>query len=270
MRPDRLVVLACFGASPSTDALLGRVRLHASVVRIDDRTHVSNELHSLRPAFVLFPLNDHGGVTTLPVVERVVGQAPDLAVIVCIAPGGSTHGLARALQLRTRLLAWTTEGELARGVDALFAAARFSADDAGALESVLSSVSPPSMVAPLVRCAALAHRRLKVGTLAQELGMSRRTLNRAAQRSGWLAPAELIAWGRLLRASTMRWRGEANVASVARLSGYTSADRLLLELRQLGGGGSAEDLVPLRIAIALQRRTEQMSTESRARDSSVR
>jgi AraC-like DNA-binding protein len=194
-------------------------------------------------------------------IERLLRDDPDIQVVVCVPPGSVTRGLARALTLNARLLAWSTDLELVSGINALFAPGTFTASDTCALESLLGGLQPVALASILVQCAALAHRRLTVRSLAAALGVSRRTLNRATHRAGWPAPSELIVWGRVLRASAIRWHGTSSDASVARLSGFGSVEELTLSLRQrLGATATVDDLVPMRVGRAIRRCIETAGT----------
>ena len=255
MLHDHLVVLACFGASPTVELIRTRVTMHATVLRVDDRVSLSSQLARRRPAVVFFPLFDRDGTTTLPLIERLVRDVPDTQVVVCVPPGSLTQGLARALTLKARLLAWATDADLARGIGALFAPVAPIPADARALESLLGDLHPTAMAAVVAQCAALAHRRLTVTSLAAALGVSRRTLNRATNRAGWPTPFELIVWGRVLRASTIRGHGAASAATVARLSGFGSIEELTASLhRCLGASGTVDDLAPSHVGLAFRRR----------------
>jgi len=90
--------------------------------------------------------------------------------------------------------------------------------------------------------------------LTRALGISRRTLNRATHRSGWPSPADLIGWGRVLRASAILWRGHEDVADVARLAGFRNSRALAAALeRYVGSGTTLDDLAPPRINQAIRR-----------------
>jgi AraC-like DNA-binding protein len=252
---DQLVVLACFGATPTLELIRERVTMHAVVLRVDDRVCLASQLAARKPAVVFFPLVDCDGTTTLPLIERLLHDIPATQVVVCVPPGSITQGLARALTLNAQLLAWATNAELAHGINALLAPAALAPEESRALDAMLSGLQPAAMAAVLLQCAALAHHRLTVSSLAAALGVSPRTLNRATKRAGWPTPSELISLGRVMRASTVRSRGTASAATVARLSGFGSMEELTASLhRWLGSSATVDDLAPVHVSRAVRRR----------------
>jgi AraC-like DNA-binding protein len=251
---DYVVMLACFGSAPVARTLRDRVGRYGTILHVDDRRSIRRELGARQPAVVLFPLVDPRGMTTRPLVECALREAPDALTVVCVPPGTSTRGLADVIQLGARLLAWPTDAELQHAVDELLLPAPFDDVDQQGLDAMLDDLAPPEMLSLVRHCTLYAHQRLSVTSLARALGVSQRTLNRATHRAGWPSPSDLILWGRVLRASVIRWRGRDDVADIARLAGFRNAQARASTLeRYVGSGTTLDDLVPLRINHAIRR-----------------
>jgi AraC-like DNA-binding protein len=251
---DYVVMLACFGSAPVARTLRDRVGRYGTILHVDDRRSIRRELGARQPAVVLFPLVDPRGMTTRPLVECALREAPDALTVVCVPPGTSTRGLADVIQLGARLLAWPTDAELQHAVDELLLPAPFDDVDQQGLDAMLDDLAPPEMLSLVRHCTLYAHQRLSVTSLARALGVSQRTLNRSTHRAGWPSPSDLILWGRVLRASVIRWRGRDDVADIARLAGFRNAQALASTLeRYVGSGTTLDDLVPLRINHAIRR-----------------
>lgn len=251
---DHVVMLACFGSAPVARTLRERVGRYGTILHVDDRRSIRKQLGARQPAVVLFPLVDQRGMSTRPLVECALREAPDALTIVCVPPGTSTRGLAEVIQLGARLLAWPTDAELQHAVDELLLPAPFDDGDRQALDAMLDELAPPAMVSLVRHCTLFAHQRLTVTSLTRALGVTRRTLNRATQRAGWPSPSDLIVWGCVLRASVIRWRGRDDVADIARLAGFRNSEALASALECcVGSGTTLDDLVPRRINYALRR-----------------
>jgi len=258
---EHLVMLACFGTAPVARTLRDRVGRYGTIMHVDDRRSIRKQLCASQPAVVLFPLVDQRGMTTRPLVECALREAPDALTVVCVPPGTSTRGLADVIQLGARLLAWPTDAELQHAVDQLLLPAPFDDGDQRALDAMLDELAPPRMVSLVRHCTLFAHQRLSVATLTSALGVSRRTLNRATYRAGWPPPSDLIAWGRVLRAAVAHSSGH-DVAEVVRLAGFRNSEALAAALEHyVGSGTTLNDLVPLRITRAIRRA---VSTRGRA------
>ena len=245
---DYVVMLACFGSAPVARTLRDRVGRYGTILHVDDRRSIRRELGARQPAVVLFPLVDQRGMTTRPLVECALREAPDALTVVCVPPGTSTRGLADVIQLGARLLAWPTDAELQHAVDELLLPAPFEDADQRTLDAMLDELAPPAMVALVRHCTLFAHQRLSVTSLTRALGVSRRTLNRTTYRAGWPSPSDLIVWGRVLRAGIIHSRRGDDAADVARLAGFRNAQALASTLeRYVGPSTTLDDLTPLRI-----------------------
>lgn len=251
---DHVVMLACFGSAPVARTLRDRVGRYGTILHVDDRRSIRKQLGARQPAVVLFPLVDQRGMTTRPLVECALREAPDALTVVCVPPGTSTHGLADVIQLGARLLAWPTDAELQHAVDELLLPAPLDEVDQRTLDAMLDDLTPPAMVGLVRHCALLAHQRLSVTSLTRALGVTRRTLNRTTHRAGWPSPSDLIVWGRVLRAGIIHSRGRDATADIARLAGFRNAQALASTLEHYVGPGVAlHDLTPSRINHALRR-----------------
>jgi AraC-like DNA-binding protein len=247
-------MLACFGAAPLARTLSDRVRRYGTILVVDDRRSIRKQLCASRPAVVLFPLVDQRGMTTRPLVECALREAPDALTVVCVPPGASTRGLADAIQLGARLLAWPNDGALQHAVDELLLPEPFDDADQRVLDAMLQELGPPRMVGLVRHCTLFAHQQLSVDVLTRMLGVSRRTLNRETHRAGWPSPSDLITWGRILRACAIRERGYDDISDVARLAGFRSSHALVSALEHyVGSGRTLADLVPAHINRALRR-----------------
>lgn len=252
--PDHVVMLACFGTAPLARTLRESVGQYGTILVVEDRRSIRKQVCASHPSAVFFPLADQRGTTTRPLVECALRDAPDALTVVCVPPGASTRGLADVIQLGARLLAWQHDAELQHAIDELLLPPRFDDVDQRALDAMLDELTPPSMVGLVRHCTLFAHERLSVTSLTRALGVSRRTLNRATHRAGWPSPSEMIEWGRVLRASAIRWRGHDDAADVARLAGFRSAHALAAALeRYLGSGMTLDDVAPIHVNRALRR-----------------
>jgi hypothetical protein len=252
--PDHVVMLACFGTAPVARTLRDRVGRYGRILHVDDRRSIRRQLGASQPAVVLFPLIDQRGMTTRPLVECALREAPDALTVVCVPPGSSTRGLADVIQLGARLLAWPTDAELQHAVDELLLPAPFDEADERTLDAMLAELTPPSLVGVVRHCTLFAHQHLSVTGLTRAVGVSRRTLNRTTHRAGWPSPSDLIVWGRILRASVIHLRGRDGAADVARLAGFRNVQALASALEHaLGAGTTLDDLAPVRINDALRR-----------------
>jgi AraC-like DNA-binding protein len=250
---DRVVMLACFGSAPVARTLRDRVGRYGTILHLDDRRSIRKQLGARQPAVVFFPLVDQRGMTTRPLVECALREAPDALTVVCVPPGTSTRGLADVIQLGAHLLAWPTDAELQHAVDELLLPAPFDDADQRALDAMFDELTPPVMVGLLRQCTRFAHHRLSAAGLARALGVSQRTLSRMTYRAGWLPPSDLIVWGRVLRAVIMHWRGRDDAGDVARLAGFRNTQALASALeRCVGSGTTLEDLAPQRVNGALR------------------
>jgi hypothetical protein len=252
MPPKPVVILACFGAMPIGGLVEAMCRDLARVLQLNDRSTLVAEVVRIGPALVLLPLLDAHGIPTTPLVARL--QEEQLPVGVCVVADSPLRGVASAVRAGAHVVSWTGASEFRSQVERLARQTAMSEGEARALSDTLEGVSPTELRGILAQCAVMAARRLTVRLLAATLGVSCRTLNRTTHRAHWPPPAEIIAWGRALRASLARWQGVDSPSVLARVAGFRTVGALRSTAEHLRIGDQMSDLNPLGVRHALQRR----------------
>jgi AraC-like DNA-binding protein len=250
------VLVADFGDAGLRALFLELTTTEFTLHYVDDRTRLVTTAIALRPTAVLLPVQDAAGTTCAPLAARLCAEAPDVRVITLWRPDHDHDELTEAIRAGSELFAVRAASDIIQCVADLRGAGTLSTSDLDAVRALLADLEPPWLVEILLASARWAHRGLSVGDFAQLAGYSRRTLGRQTIRAGWPVPAELVEWGRLLRASLIQWREQSTLAALAHASGFTgphalhrTADRLLGEKVVLPG-----TLTPLGVSSALRRR----------------
>jgi AraC-like DNA-binding protein len=223
---------------------------------VPDRTRLVAATIAHRPIAVLLPVHDAAGITCAPLAARICAEVPDVRVITLWRPDQERSALADVIRAGSELFPVASTADVVRCISRLRGAGTLSSSELDAVRALLADLEPSWLVEILLASVRWAHRGLSVGDFARLVGYSRRTLGRQTIRAGWPVPAELVEWGRLLRASLIQWREQSTLAALAHASGFTgphalhrTADRLLGEKVMLPG-----TLTPLGVSSALRRR----------------
>src|SRR2546423_14754698 len=97
-QPAATVVAACFGERPERAWLDGLAADGLSLTFVENRVALITRVVALRPRAVLFPVRDAQGVLSAPLISRLREHLPDARVLLLIAPGSSSSGLAEAIR----------------------------------------------------------------------------------------------------------------------------------------------------------------------------
>jgi AraC-like DNA-binding protein len=255
-RASSTVIAACFRKRPELEWLERLAADGVEVTFVHSRLTLVARVEELRPRIVVFPLRDAQGVPSAPLIGRLRVHAPDTRVLLLMAPGSSRSGLAEAIRAGGEPAAFECVSELRAALSDTDHPRAMSTQECEAITDVLAGLQPSALVELLLFCVVHAHRHLVVDDVATWRGTSRRTLTRHARAAAWPTPAELIDWGRLLRASILQWRESSTLAALAHASGFhdthglhRTATRLLMR-----SVSSARDLSPLRVSSGLRRR----------------
>jgi AraC-like DNA-binding protein len=183
---------------------------------------------------------------------------------VLVRSGTSLKGVPEAVRAGASVHQWSTPHDLAILVHSIGAALSHDQGDATVLEALVGDLHPRACADVLMKCVTLAHRHLDVVSLAIELRTSRRSLSRRLHAARWPAPAELIEWGRLIRASVVQWRGHGSAPALARAAGFATPASLRHAMRRRIGveGIAILELTPLRVSAALRRRVPKVAKQS--------
>jgi AraC-like DNA-binding protein len=255
-RADSTVIAACFRARPELEWLERLAADGVALIFVDSRLALVARVEELRPRIVVFPLRDALGLPSAPLIGRLRMHVPDTRVLLLMAPGSSRSGLAEAIRAGGEPAAFECASELRAALSDTGHPDAPSARESEAIADLLAGLQPAVLVESLLFCVLHAHRHLLVDDLATWRGISRRTLTRHARAAAWPTPAELIDWGRLLRASVLQWRESSSLAALAHASGYHDAHALQRAATRLltRSVSSARDLSPLRVSSDLRRR----------------
>lgn len=264
-RPAATVVAACFGGRPEREWLEELAADGLLLTFVQNRVALIARVLALRPRAVLFPVRDALGVLSAPLISRLREHAPDTRVLLLGAPGSSSSGLAEAIRAGGEPAIFRCASELrvallhSNHLDVL------STREYEAVRALTAGIHPPALLECLFFCVLHAHQHLSVGDVAKSLGVSRRTFSRHARAASWPTPAEVIDWGRLLRASILQWRESSSLVALAHASGFRSSSALQRTAVRLltRPVSSARDLSPLRVSSRLHRRIESLARDTR-------
>jgi AraC-like DNA-binding protein len=265
VKPEvRLTVMAaCFGERPER-AWLAELEAHdagLSLTFVESRAALIKRARSLRPRIVLLPLRDARGVSSAPIIIRLREHAPNGRILLLIAPKSSHAGLAEAVRAGGEPLMLGGEEDLCSVLYRTGDLGLQSLREHDAIRSLLAVVRPVELREILHFCVMHAHRRLSACDVATDRRVSSRTLARRARAAGWPSLAELIDWGRLLRASLLQWRESSTLTALAHAAGFASMCALQGTAVQLlqRSAKCPSDLSPLLVSTRLHRRVKQMA-----------
>jgi AraC-like DNA-binding protein len=263
------ILAACFRGRPERKWLEAFRNGGLDLTFLDARVELVAHVLANRPRVVLLPAADADGVPCAPLIARLRERAPDVRVLLLLATGSPSLGLAEAMRAGGDPAFFRTKAELLGFVTRAGEADAISESDAEAIRSLVSGLHPPALVDALIHCAVHADRPLSVGDLADALGVSRRTFGRRTRLAAWPTPVEMIEWGRLLRASIVQWRESASLIALAHASGFRSpqALRRAAARRLVLRAGATNEFSPLQVGTALRRRLDDLARIAAARGS---
>jgi transcriptional regulator with XRE-family HTH domain len=245
------IVLACFGRSTASRALVAAARTVGQVSVIDDRRRLLQRFGRIGDLVVL-PVVGADGLPTSPIVDRLA--AHEKPIIVCRLSACDTVGLVVAVRAGATILHRPTGADLVAACRDGLRAPSMSVTERRALEATLAGLEPSGLRTVLILATQSAHHGLSVARLSELAGVSPRTLNRWTSDARWPSPQELIAWSRLLRAGIAQWHGVRAATLLARASGFTNASALFeASARFIDPSIHVDSLTPLRVSRALRR-----------------
>lgn len=250
-------VVAAFFTGLRVRALLEKSQdVEARIQFVDERSSFAQLVASMRPHAVFLPPADANGVPSAPMIERLRLEVPDIHIVVLAHTSESSREIASAIRCGAQIAVLGEQRDLRAVFAGLGRSGHLAARERHAIRALVAELDPAALVDILLQCARHAHRAMSVSDLSHLIGIPRRTLSRRARSAGWPPPAELIEWGRLLRASVMQWRESSSLIALARASGFVTASSLTLAARRRLGlmDVSARDLSPLPVSTALRRR----------------
>ncbi|MEO8336354.1 MAG: hypothetical protein ABI664_15350 [bacterium] len=257
--PSLTVMAACLGERPER-GWLTHLEAHGaelSLTFVETRVALVRRARTLRPRVILLPLSDANGVPSAPLIARLREWTPSVRVLVLISPETTRAGLADAIRAGGEVVVLSGEDELRSALFRMADLGPLSVPELDAASALLSRLRPSELRETLLYCVVHAHRRLTVHDVATSRGMSSRALGRQSRVGRWPPPSELIAWGRLLRASILQWsESTPPLSALVYASGFASArtmERTSLRLLQRSIE-HASDLVPLLVGSRLHRR----------------
>lgn len=257
------VMAACFGERPER-AWLAHLEVHDAAVSltfVENRVALIRCARTLRPRIVLLPLRDARGLPSAPLIARLREHAPNLRVMVLLAPETSRAGLAEAIRAGGEAAVLDGEAALRTVLFRTCDPGPLSPQELDAVRALLSDLRQADLQEALQFTVMHAHRRLSVADVAIARGVSTRALGRQARAASWPTPTELIGWGRLLRASILQWREGSNLPTLARASGFSSACALRDAAERLlqQSVDCPSELSPLLVSSRLQRRVHRIA-----------
>jgi len=237
IRSDFPVVLACAVTSPQRtkliDGLRGRATLDfcASFDELSKRLRLSPDPIDT----VVLPARDAAGNDASRMVREVAADRPRTAIVVwCDA--GAHH----SVEIRALAVAGAHQFLFA-GIDdhgiALRAVLDLARRQCGA-EWVMARLAPvvPSRLHPMLEATLARPDAIKtVPELGAALGVHRKTLFNHCRHASFLAPAELIAWGRLAMVAYLLETTACTIERIAIELGYASDTALRNTIKRYTG-----------------------------------
>jgi AraC-like DNA-binding protein len=267
--PPVTIAAACFGGLPDRRAIARVSVPGVAIVLIDGRVGILKRVAALRPRAIVFPAMDLHGDDCAPLIERVLHELAEVAPAVLVRRGTKSLGISASIRAGAALYTWANDDDLAAALLSLSGESAERRGETLALAALVERLQPTDCVAALVVCIERSHRRLDAEALAQMLTLSSRTLRRRMHGAGWPPPAELIQWGRLVRASLIQWREESTLGALANAAGFRSPQAMARCARRLLGSSRLlrETLTPGLVGVALRRRVDALA---KVRTTSVR
>jgi AraC-like DNA-binding protein len=234
---DRPVVLACAITPPQRTKLIDGLRGRAALDFCASFDELSKRLQlSPNPiATVVLPARDAAGRDASRMVREVAAGRPRTAIVVwCDA--GAYH----SVEIRALAVAGAHQFLFA-GIDdhgvALRAVLDLARRQCGA-DWVMTRLGPvvPSRLHPMLEATLTRPDAIKtVSELGAALGVHRKTLFNHCRKACFLAPAELIAWGRLAMVAYMLETTASTIERIAIELGYASDTALRNTIKRYTG-----------------------------------
>ncbi|MEP6730049.1 MAG: hypothetical protein ABJE10_05405 [bacterium] len=253
------IVAACFDGLPENVTLSALALSGQRVVRIvfvNERPRTVRLSLANRPGAILFPPCDALGEPCAPLISQIRRVAPSVRATVLLRSGLGARGVVEAVRAGAEVHSWSVAADLRRIVRTLSSGVTFDRTEVDVIATLIGDLTPRACCAALSTSAELAHCRLSVADLAEELHSSVGALSRTLREARWPSPSEVIDWGRLLRASIVRWREEGSMIALVDASGFADARALHRSATRLLGASHshASALTPLYVATMLRRR----------------
>ena len=239
---DQPVVLACAVAPAQRTKLIDALRGRAGLEFCATFADVSARLQDSPDVIdtVVLPACDSSGHDASRIVRELAAGRPRTAIVVwCDA------GAHRSVEIRALAVAGAHQFLFA-GIDDHGVALRAVLDRArrqcGA-EWVMTRLGPvvPSRLHPMLEATLARPDAIKtVPELGAALGVHRKTLFNQCRRASFLAPAELIAWGRLAMVAYMLETTACTIERIAIELGYASDTALRNTIKRYTGRRAGE------------------------------
>ena len=258
-------VVACAVTPLQRTRLIDALRGRAALAFCATFAALSEQLRSPEPMdTVVLPAREAGGQDATRTVREIVAGRPRTAIVVwCDA--GSHH----SVEIRTLAVAGAHQFLFA-GIDDHGIALRAVLDHArrqcGA-EWVMSRLAPviPIRLHPMLEATLARPDAIKtVPELAAALGVHRKTLFNHCRKASFLAPAELIAWGRLAMVAYLLETTACTIERIAIDLGFASDTALRNTIKRYTGqrAGQIRDAGGVEAVIAALGERARRGTES--------
>jgi hypothetical protein len=214
------------GEMPEATLLRRAISDGLRVAHEPSRLAVLERLRSGHYDAVVFPVLDHRGLPTAPLIHQCALAHSGLALIaICCSPPARASALLAAARVGARVIVSPSAPELTALLRDVSRAA--VQRGVGTRES-LHAVEPPFLRDGLVMATQAAEKNGRVGTLAASLNVSTRTLSRRLRRAGLPSPRALLAAAHLLWACAEMESSPVRDAASARRPWGSARDRRLM------------------------------------------
>jgi AraC-like DNA-binding protein len=224
--PRALRVLgALLGASPEASLLRQAVRPPAELRHVEDRLRIVATVREHAPDVIVFAAQDSAGLPTAPLIDQCTRERSDTRIILlCASPPPRGQSILAAARAGARVLV----APMAENIAAvLWRMAQSSGLELALDCSALSTVEPIMLRQLLCAAAKTVASDGRVETLAQQLGVSTRTLSRHSQRASVVPPRSLLSATRLLWACALMELARRDLRALARITGFSGPHALL-------------------------------------------